>query len=541
MVQTVMREVLKTVNGSSSQGADTEQYYLDLKRTSTTTPRSKSAPKPQSDDALTGLLQRHPGADGMQRRSALPGPDLAIPDRMAERRVERMGYLFLARRTIGPRPSLSATSTSTSSSPSTSRVQRQQPGRRGVLPPEVAGRGLQALPVAIRGGTGSGVHRQRRRQGDLSSKAQDSLRSMSKWLQEKQMTAFEVTYQGKTKTLQDWSKGVSLRDRARLGPDERINFRDVVNIVSGLALGQRFSLTSPEYPTFGAGHRGQPQIPTGGQCTARPGRRHPHQGCRSHTDALELLDGDRVDLANPATRRKCSTASRPRGPRPGTQPQRTAVGRLTSSISRRSVPAGARPAGHRAGWSLLPGDIVLSITGDKIDSGKLVQLAERSLEELKQFKHVEAPKEINLAVLRALFELFDLPSGLAQKASQGDTESVIKLQEQSALVPRVLKAGSDLQQGKLGFWGQNLLREEEAKDWHARLDSLKKFTESLAPHNTVGKLKNLRVTQEDLDGQKKNLNPGRRRASARTGGGAGQHGVLPLAGRDGVASRAPVG
>ena len=110
------------------------------------------------------------------------------------------------------------------------------------------------------------------------------------------------------------------------------------------------------------------------------------------------------------------------------------------------------------------------------------------------------------------------------------------------LVPRVLKAGSDLQQGKLGFWGQNLLREEEAKDWHARLDSLKKFTESLAPYNTVGKLKNLRVTQEDLDGQKKNLDdPGCRRASARTGGRTGQHGVLPLAGRDGVARRAPVG
>ena len=133
-------------------------------------------------------------------------------------------------------------------------------------------------------------------------------------------------------------------------------------------------------------------------------------------------------------------------------------------------------------------------------------MAERSLEELKQFKHVEAPKEINLAVLRALFELFALPTGLAQKASQGDTEPVIKLQEKvSALVPRVLKAGSDLQQGKLSFWGQSLLREEEVKDWHARLDALKQFTESLTPYNTVGKLKNLRVTPEDLDGQKKNL------------------------------------
>ena len=68
------------------------------------------------------------------------------------------------------------------------------------------------------------------------------------------------------------------------------------------------------------------------------------------------------------------------------------------------------------GGLVYSGDIVLSITGDKIDSGKLVQLAERSLEELKQFKHVEAPKEINLAVLRALFELFDLRRRLTGRA-----------------------------------------------------------------------------------------------------------------------------
>ena len=73
---------------------------------------------------------------------------------------------------------------------------------------------------------------------------------MSKWLQEKQMTAFEVTYQGKTRTLQNWAKGVSLRDKLRLGSDERANFRDIVNVVSGLALNQQFAEVSPEYPTF---------------------------------------------------------------------------------------------------------------------------------------------------------------------------------------------------------------------------------------------------------------------------------------------------
>jgi hypothetical protein len=54
------------------------------------------------------------------------------------------------------------------------------------------------------------------------------------------------------------------------------------------------------------------------------------------------------------------------------------------------------------------GDIVLPITGDKIDSRKITLLAERPLEELKQFKQVEAPEDINVAVLRYLFELLAL-------------------------------------------------------------------------------------------------------------------------------------
>ena len=87
----------------------------------------------------------------------------------------------------------------------------------------------------------------------------------------------------------------------------------------------------------------------------------------------------------------------------------------------------------------------------------------------------------------------------------GDAEPVVKLQDAvSVLVQRVLKAGTDLQ-GRLAFWGKPLLSDEEAKDWRTRLEALKTFTESLSPFNTVGKLKNLRVSQEDIDAQKKNL------------------------------------
>jgi hypothetical protein len=195
---------------------------------------------------------------------------------------------------------------------------------------------------------------------------------MSKWLQEKQMTAFEVTYQGKTKTLQEWSKGVSLRDRARLGPDERINFRDVVNIVSGLALGQRFVDISPEYPTFSVlvTEANRKQL-VGNALRALAGGTRT-KDARAILDALELLDGDRVDPANSRYAQEVLNRLKAKGH--GQVLNRSELLSGTSDVEYFA------PIKYRLEPDLLvtvlgglvySGDIVLSITGDKIDSGKL--------------------------------------------------------------------------------------------------------------------------------------------------------------------------
>src|SRR5690606_32814960 len=42
-------------------------------------------------------------------------------------------------------------------------------------------------------------------------------------------------------------------------------------------------------------------------------------------------------------------------------------------------------------------------------------------------------------------------------------------------------------------------------DRRSKLESLKAFSENLAPYNTVGKLKNLRIGSEDIAAQTKNL------------------------------------
>ena len=55
----------------------------------------------------------------------------------------------------------------------------------------------------------------------------------------------------------------------------------------------------------------------------------------------------------------------------------------------------------------------------------------------------------------------------------------------------------------------------------------------MSPYTTVGKLKNLRITQDDIEAQKKNLDV-LTRVELRPGGGAWHDGSLPVAGGDGA-------
>lgn len=511
LVQTVLRETLKTVNGQFiSKAPDTEQYYLDLKKDVDYDAQIEKRAEALSDDALdrayySAVRQLMERTD---ETTYVTGHQIwQYQIEWQDRRVERSGYLFFGapndRPTAQPERDFYIYF-----------IQPFEPPRfRDDHKADEVFFRLKGLDDAIRRHLSFYAAAQ-----DLAStasggaksiyldRAKDALREMSKWLQEKQMTAFEVTYQGKSKTLQEWTKGVSLRDKARLGPEERINFRDVVNVISGLALNNQFAEVAPEYPTFSAlvTEANRKQL-VGNALRALAGGNRTKDAAVI-LDGLEMLDGDRIDPAQSRYAQEVLARLKAKG-----HGQVLNRGELVSGDADVEYFA---PIKFRLEPDLLitvlgglvyAGDIVLAITGDKIDSGKITFLAERPLDELKQFKHVEAPKEINVAVLRSLFEVLGLPPGLAQQATQGSDEPVKLLQEDvGKLTRRVLSAATDMS-GRLSFWGQPLLRDEEIRDWRTKLDSLKTFSESLAPYNTVGKLKNLRIGPDDIAAQKKNL------------------------------------
>lgn len=511
LVQTVLRETLKTVNGQFiSRAPETEQYYLDLKKDVDYDAQIEKRAEALSDDALdrayySAIRQLMERTD---ETTYVTGHQIwQYQIEWQDHRVERSGYLFFGapndRPTAQPERDFYIYF-----------IQPFEPPRfRDDHKADEVFFRLKGLDEAIKrhlsfyaaaqdlASTASGSAK-----SIYLDKAKDALREMSKWLQEKQMTAYEVTYQGKSKTLQEWTKGISLRDKARLGPEERVNFRDVVNVISGLALNNQFAEAAPEYPTFSAlvTEANRKQL-VGNALRALAGGNRTKDAVVI-LDGLEMLDGDRIDPTRSRYAQDILARLKAKG-----HGQVLNRGELVSGDADVEYFA---PIKFRLEPDLLvtvlgglvyAGDVVLAITGDKIDSGKITLLAERPLDELKQFKHLEAPKEINVAVLRSLFEMLGLPPGLAQQATQGSDEPVKLLQEEvGKLTRRVLSAATDMS-GRLSFWGQPLLREEEIRDWRAKLDALKAFSESLAPYNTVGKLKNLRIGSDDIAVQKKNL------------------------------------
>lgn len=511
LVQTVLRETLRTVNGQFiSKAADTEQYFLDLKKDVDYDAQVEKRADVLSNDALdrayySAIRQLMEQTDDT---AYVTGHQIwQYQIEWQDRRVERNGYLFFGapndRPTAQPERDFYIYFIQPFEPPRFRDDHKADEVFFRLRTPDDAFRRHLSFYAAAQdlASTASGGAK-----SVYLDKATNALRDMSKWLQEKQMSAFEVTYQGKAKALQDWTKGISLRDKARLGPEERINFRDVVNAISGLALNNQFGEVAPEYPTFSAlvTDTNRKQLISNTLRTLAGGTRT--KDAVNILDALELLDGDRLEPAK--SRYALEVLNRLKAKGHGQVLNRSEL------ISGDGEVEYFAPIKFRLepdlvavvlGGLIYSGDIVLAVTGDKIDSSKITALAERPLEELKQFKHVEAPKEINVAVLRALFELLDLAPGLAQQATQGADEPVKRLQEElTKLTKRILASGHDLP-GRLSFWGQSLLRDEEIQDWRSKLDELKVFTESLAPYNTVGKLKNLRISSDDIAAQTKNL------------------------------------
>jgi hypothetical protein len=333
------------------------------------------------------------------------------------------------------------------------------------------------------------------------SKANHFLKHLTQWLQEHMVAAFEVTYQGRTKSMTEWAKGQSIRDLSGISPHETINFRDRVNTIAGICLEPNFANQAPDYPMFSVVITSYNRAQAAQDALRAIAGQNRTKQATAVLDALGLLDGAKLDPYRSKYAQFILNIFTAKGH--GQVVNRSEIIQDDHGLEYMN-PGGSRLEPE---WVAVivaalvySGDIVLAIPGNKFDATNLPALASTRLDELTRFKHLEQPKEWNLPALKALFELLDMPPGNAQLITQGKDEPVQNLQQAvGKIVKRIVMTQQTLREG-LSFWGLDLLVGTDLASQASRLNEAKTFFESLQAYSSPGKLKNFRYSAAEVQG-----------------------------------------
>jgi Family of unknown function (DUF6079) len=484
VVETVLKEVVRTVSGQFlSFNKDNGQYFIDLKKDidfdSLIEKKAESLDDAQLDryyfDALRRVVLEDPEAPEYRTGFRIWEYELE----WKEHRAGRSGYLFFG----------APSERSNTQPPRDFYIYFLQPFdvpyfKDGQNADEVFfrlrkrdatfERALKLYAGAREQSTTASGSNKR----IYDDKASEQLRTLTTWMREQIPTAVEVSHQGRTKPLIEVVRG-------KLPSDATV--RDYVKTAASVLLAPHFEDRSPEYPVFSIAVTRQNREQAAQEALRWvAGSVKSNQGA-AVLDALKLLDGD---ILKPHESRYAQH-----------------VIELLSKKGQGQVLNRSELVQSEAGidyWTrfrLEPeflavviaalvhsGDVVMGLTGKKLDAANIDQFARLGIAEVREFKHVERPKDLPLGALQELCELLGLPKGLLINPTRRD-EGVAQIQQQvGQLLGKVVTAGARI--GELIFWGTPVLSEQEQSEWRSRLGTLKDFLESLQPFNTTGKLKN---------------------------------------------------
>jgi hypothetical protein len=512
VVETTLRELHKTVSGQFlTINKENRQVFLDLKKSDDYDALIEKRAETLSEDQLNThyFIALKQAMELTDTSTHLPGFNLWQRElQWRERNSSRQGYLFFGtpneRSTAIPVRDFYLYFVQPLDPPSFKDEKRAD---EVIL--KLTGRD-EAFLTALRNYAGAQEQKATssgQARDIYEAKSRGFLRDMVAWLREHVAQAFEVTYQGKSKTAIEWLKGASIRERLELGPNDTADFSQIVYLLGSVCLAKWFEDQAPEYPAFSqlmtfATRSGAVQDTlrsiAGGTRTRQ---------ANAVLDALELLDGDKITTANSRYANYVLDKLNAKGQ--GQVVNRSDLIEEVEPGVEYFVPKSYRLEPE---W-LVPilacmvhgGHIVVSITGNKIDATKLSVLSGTDLNDATHFKHIERPKDLNLPAIKALFDLLGLEPGLANAIAQGKDEGVQKLQVDIADKVHGLVEVRHHISGGLTFWKTKILDEAESDRLVTRLDEAKDFLESLQPFNTTGKLRNLKYSEDEVKGREKAL------------------------------------
>lgn len=509
-VETVLREIHKTVNGQFiSFNPDNRQFYLDLKKTddfdALIERKAETLSESQLDRFYYEALKR---VMECQDATYVTGYKIWQHElSWQERNAARTGYLFFGapneRSTAVPQRDYYLYFIQPNDPPRF-KNDKQDDEVFFLLKgnDEEFMTALKSYAAALDLATTASGHAK----STYESKANGFLKNLVQWLQKNMSSAFEVTYQGRTKSMTDWAKekGGNIRALSGIASHETINFRDLVNTIAGVCLAPNFADKSPDYPFFSVLITGNNRAQAAQDALRAIAGQNRTKQATAVLDALELLDGERIDPYKSKYAKFILDTLKTKGH--GQVVNRSEIIQDDHGLEYMN-PGAAR---LETEWAVVllaalvySGDIVLSIPGKKFDATSLQQFAATGMDELIRFKHLEQPKEWNLPALKALFELLGMTPGMAQLVTQGKEEPVQDLQQAiGKVVKRIVMTQQTLRDG-ISFWGLNLLTGSDLANQTTGLEEAKNFFESLQAYSTPGKLKNFRYSAQEVTAHEK--------------------------------------
>ena len=503
LVDTVLREIHKTVNGQFiSVNPENRQYYLDLKKTQD----FDALIEKKADTLDDGILDRYYTSALSQvmecstRITHCTGhPIWEYELEWRDRRASRMGYLFFCspneRDTAIPRRDFYLYFVQPYDPPKYKDQKRaDEVIFRLKHTDEAFVSGLKLYAGASElAGTSSGQAK-----STYLSKAEKHLRTVTNWLSKNLYTAFDITYQGETRTLVDWNANRSLKEFSQSGSGP-VNFRDQINAVAGVCLEPYFADIAPNYPTFSIMIRNESRKQAANDALRLIADHSRTKQGIAVADALGLLDGDRLVPEKSSYVQYLLDQMNRKGA--GQVLNRNEI--LTDLQGLEYMdPDGAR---LEAEWVMVliaaivyAGAGVLAIPGQKFDATSVKKLAATPMDDLVGFKHIEQPKDWNLPALKALCELLGLAPGYGQLITQGKDDTVREVQTKvSERITEMVVTHRETA-GGLTLWGEEIIFASDLSRKRTDLNEAKEFFESVQRYSTPGSFKNFRYTAPDV-------------------------------------------
>lgn len=318
-------------------------------------------------------------------------------------------------------------------------------------------------------------------------------RKLTKWLNEHVMS-YSVTYNNETINVSDWLKR---------GYGNTSSFLEIVDSVCSICLNGYFDKKYSHYPAFAEkvtsstiGQTGQEAINLlcGGLKTK--------QG-RNVLNAFGFLDKtENIDMSNSIYAKYFIDLLEKKGK--GQVINRKEIidekdSRIETDFYFKLEPewiAVILTAMAHGGY------IILATEKGKVDALELTGNKKQNIEDLKNFKYFQKPKELPVAELKALFKLLNLPEGaITIDIKDGIKKMVEKTNE---ILKETTVAMNKLNNG-YHCWGVDLLDDVTVKKYMEKLKDFKEFLEKVLNYDTQPKLKNFPFSEKDINDRKKTM------------------------------------